>query len=157
MSNKIIDLIRMYLPFREADYTFDTDALFVGKKHFRLHRSQVYRLINAACAEVCPNINVGTHTMRKTFGYHHYQKFKDIVLLQRILNHSAPSITLRYIGITQDLINESYKSFDLFDEKTKAVDIESETKIINAVRNYLNNNGIRHRDFCEYLLSFARI
>ena len=56
---------------------------------------------------------IGTHTMRKTFGYHHYQKFKDVALLQMIFNHSSPQITLRYIGITQDRIDNSYKNFIL--------------------------------------------
>ena len=59
------------------------------------------------------NINVGTHTMRKTFGYHHYQKFKDVAILQKIFNHSSPQVTLRYIGIEQDQIDESYTNFVL--------------------------------------------
>lgn len=49
--------------------------------------------------------------MRKTFGYHHYKQFRDVALLQTIFNHSAPSITLRYIGITQEEINKSYDDF----------------------------------------------
>ena len=52
-------------------------------------------------------------TMRKTFGYHHYKKFKDIAMLQKIFNHSSPAITLRYIGIEQDQIDESYANFIL--------------------------------------------
>lgn len=46
--------------------------------------------------------DIGTHTMRKTFGYHYYKRIKDIATLQQIFNHSVPSITKRYIGITQD-------------------------------------------------------
>ncbi|MBK1812729.1 tyrosine-type recombinase/integrase [Clostridium sp. YIM B02505] len=44
--------------------------------------------------------NIGTHTLRKTFGYHHYIKHNDITLLQNLFNHSTPDMTLRYIGIT---------------------------------------------------------
>ncbi len=51
--------------------------------------------------------------MRKTFGYHHYKKFNDVVLLQKILNHSSSSITLRYIGISQEEIDISYNNFEL--------------------------------------------
>ena len=51
--------------------------------------------------------------MRKTFGYHHYKKFKDIALLQEIFNHSSPSITLNYIGINQDEIDVTYRNFSL--------------------------------------------
>ena len=56
---------------------------------------------------------MGTHTLRKTFGYHYYKKFKDIAMLQKIFNHSNPALTLNYIGIEQDKIDESYKNFIL--------------------------------------------
>lgn len=47
--------------------------------------------------------SIGTHTLRKTFGYHLYQQTHDVVTIQQILNHSSPQVTLRYIGITQDM------------------------------------------------------
>jgi integrase len=43
--------------------------------------------------------DIGTHTLRKTFGYHHYKKHEDILLLQDIFSHSTPDMTLRYIGV----------------------------------------------------------
>jgi integrase len=52
---------------------------------------------------------IGTHSFRKTYGYHHYKQFKDVAVLQQMLNHSDPKITLRYIGITQDNLN-NYQS-----------------------------------------------
>jgi len=39
--------------------------------------------------------------MRKTFGYHLYQKTKDIVLVKELLSHSDIEITKRYIGLVQ--------------------------------------------------------
>ena len=59
--------------------------------------------------------NIGTHSLRKTFGYHHYKRFNDIGLLQKILNHSSSAITLCYIGITQEIIDMSYKNFNLLE------------------------------------------
>ena len=56
---------------------------------------------------------IGTHTLRKTFGYHHYQQFKDVAVLQEIFNHSAPSITLKYIGINDDVKDNTLDDFDL--------------------------------------------
>lgn len=32
-------------------------------------------------------------------------------MLQKIFNHTSPEITLRYIGIEQDEIDESYVNF----------------------------------------------
>ena len=114
LNNKLKMLIKEYLKEREQKYSItEEEPLFIGKKHYRLNRSQVYRFLNDACEKVGLNINVGTHTMRKTFGYHHYKQFNDIALLQKILNHSSPSITLRYIGIDQETIDISYNSFEL--------------------------------------------
>ena len=90
-----------------------TKPLFITKFKNRLERVAAYKIINAACKEAGLEERVGTHTLRKTFGYHHYQKFKDVVILQKIFNHSSPQITLRYIGIKQDEIDYSYKNFIL--------------------------------------------
>ena len=58
--------------------------------------------------------NLGTHSLRKTFGYHYYQKTNDIAILQDIFNHSDPAITLRYIGINEDTIADAYASIRYF-------------------------------------------
>lgn len=59
------------------------------------------------------DVRMKTYIMRKTFGYHHYKKFRDLALLQKIFNHSNPQVTLRYIGIEQDQIEDSYTNFVL--------------------------------------------
>lgn len=78
-----------------------------------LSRVQVYRFLNDSAKIVGINEEIGTHTMRKTFGYHHYKKYGDVATLQMIFNHSSPSITLKYIGISQDEINRMYEDFNL--------------------------------------------
>ena len=89
------------------------DALFVGSNMKPLSRISAYRIISNACKKANIEGNFGTHTLRKTFGYHFYKKFKDIVMLQKILNHSNPDVTLRYIGIDQDEIYKTYSMFVL--------------------------------------------
>lgn len=89
------------------------EALFQSRFHNRMDRFTAYRIIKAACKAAKLEEKVGTHTLRKTFGYHHYKKFKDVAMLQKIFNHSSPQITLRYIGIEQDQIDESYTNFIL--------------------------------------------
>lgn len=79
----------------------------------RLDRFAAYEIIKTACKKAGIEGKIGTHTLRKTFGYHHYKKFKDVAILQKIFNHSSPSIILRYIGIEQDEIFESYENFIL--------------------------------------------
>lgn len=77
-----------------------------------ISRIQAYRVLNEVAQQIGLD-EIGTHTMRKTFGYHHYKQNKDVAILQDIFNHSAPSITLRYIGITDDIKDDTLKDFDL--------------------------------------------
>ncbi len=91
----------------------DNEPLFKSRYGRRLDRTRAYRIINMACKQAGIKGKIGTHTLRKTFGYHHYKKFKDIAILQKIFNHYSESTTLRYIGIEQDEINKSYECFVL--------------------------------------------
>jgi len=77
-----------------------------------ISRDMAYKILNGAC-ERYGLLNIGTHTMRKTFGYHYYKQTGDVVTLQKIFGHSDPSITLRYIGIQQEDINKAIKNLKL--------------------------------------------
>lgn len=77
-------------------------------------RQRAYAILNDA-AKKAGLEEIGTHTLRKTFGYHFYQRKKDVAMLQQLFNHSAPSITLKYIGITQDLQDKALEDFDIVD------------------------------------------
>ncbi len=112
LNNKLRQLISEYL--QDISTNRLNTPLFLGDKGSRLHRSIVYKFLNEAVNTLNLEVGaVGTHTMRKTFGYFFYKKFNDVALLQRILNHSSPAITLRYIGISQEEIDNSYNNFEL--------------------------------------------
>lgn len=82
-------------------------------KNKAVSREYAYRVIHRAGLRFGLD-NLGTHTMRKTFGYHFYVQTKDIVLLMRIFNHSDQSKTLRYIGIEQSTIDEAIENFNYY-------------------------------------------
>lgn len=93
----------------------DYDYLFPSRKGSGakpINRIQAYKILNDAANQARLS-EMGTHTLRKTFGYHLYQETKDVALLQNIFNHSAPSVTLRYIGINQDIIDQAIDDFSL--------------------------------------------
>lgn len=75
-------------------------------------RDMAYKILRGACERYGLS-NIGTHTMRKTFGYHYYKQTGDVVTLQKIFGHSSPAITLKYIGIQQEDINKAIKNFKL--------------------------------------------
>lgn len=91
----------------------DEDYLFASRKgSSHISTTQAYRSLQKA-AEALGREDIGSHTLRKTFGYHHYKRNKDVATLQMIFNHSAPSITLKYIGITADEIDKTMEDFSL--------------------------------------------
>ena len=92
----------------------DYEYLFQSQKGANkpISRVQAYRVLQKSAKKIGLE-KVGTHTLRKTFGYHHYQENKDVALLQELFNHSSPSITLDYIGINQDVMDKSMKNFGL--------------------------------------------
>lgn len=108
INAKLKPLLEEFIKSRKND-----EPLFLSHWGHRLDRVTAYYIIRNACKKAKLQEKIGTHSMRKSFGYHHYQQFKDVVILQKIFNHSSPQITLRYIGIEQDEIDCSYNNFIL--------------------------------------------
>ena len=96
----------------ELENLKDNDYLFKSRKSKikPITRVQAYNILRKI-ANKYKLENIGTHTLRKTFGYHFYSKTHDVALLMNIFNHSDPKITLRYIGIEQDTVEKSLKNF----------------------------------------------
>ena len=100
-----------------ADYTEgmnEAEYLFPSRKgDSHISTTQAYRILTNG-ADLIGRKDIGTHSMRKTFGYHYYKKTHDIVTLMNIFNHSDQSITKRYIGITEEEVADTLKDFRLF-------------------------------------------
>ncbi|WP_059170286.1 site-specific integrase [Bacillus sp. FJAT-27445] len=81
----------------------ENDYLFKSKKNeLPITRQQAYRIINNAAKKVGVTGKIGTHTLRKTFGYHAYRKGIAISILMAVFNHHSPKETLKYLGIEKD-------------------------------------------------------
>lgn len=91
----------------------DDEYLFKSPKGNRpISRVAAWKALNKAAEEVGLE-EIGTHTLRKTFGYWAHKAGVDIATLQRVFNHSHPNITQRYLGITQDDIDDVYDRVQL--------------------------------------------
>jgi integrase len=92
----------------------DSEYLFPSQKGNKpISRIQAWQIIHTAAKECGVEGPIGTHTLRKTFGYHFYQKTKDVAMLQYIFGHSSPAITLRYIGINDEMVSRALEEFSL--------------------------------------------
>lgn len=116
-KQKIIE-INPVLKRAIADYIKDKDPdefLIKSRKGYNrpIGRNRAYEILRDI-GYTFDVESLGTHSMRKTFGYHYYKQTKDVVTLQKIFNHSSPSATLHYIGVDQDHINKAYRTFRFF-------------------------------------------
>ena len=83
-------------------------------KLFDISERQVQRHLNLAIRKMgLPVRNYGSHSSRKMFATRIYVESNyNIALVQKLLQHSSPNVTQRYIGIQQKDIEEAL-------EKTK--------------------------------------
>jgi len=58
-------------------------------------------------------LRINTHSMRKTRGCIMYRDGVPIEMISRVLNHSSPAQTMRYIGITRAEVLQTYQDYDL--------------------------------------------
>ena len=96
-------------------YEGDPEAyLFRSRKgtNQSISRVQAWTIISDAAKELGLE-NIGTHSLRKTFGYHQIKRGTNITLLMKMFNHSSERVTLRYIGITQDDMDAAVQALDL--------------------------------------------
>ncbi|MFB5284875.1 site-specific integrase [Peribacillus sp. Hz7] len=107
LNKKTCRLIQRYLE-TERSVARQDEPLFLSQKGTRrpISRQHAYDILNEAARSVGITERIGTHSLRKTFGYFAYKQGIDLAMIQKLLNHSSQTETLRYIGITQEQMDE---------------------------------------------------
>jgi integrase len=107
MVNKPVHrALRNYLHEVRPD---DDDYLFASRK---TQKPLTIQAVNALIKKWTRAINLdhgnyGAHTLRKTFGFMQRTKYGvGFELLAKRFNHSSPTTTMRYLGLTSDEVNE---------------------------------------------------
>ena len=102
----------------ELQEYINTKKLFNSEKYLffsrngdnkKLSRQQAHNIIKIASKDLNfenINIKIASHSIRKTTAYHLYKKTNNIALVMYLLNHSSEQMTLRYLGITQENLNQ---------------------------------------------------
>lgn len=108
--------ISVLVDLEDDEYLFPSRKKDINGSPKPITRQQAYNIINNTVKRLglLDEIGkVGTHTMRKTQCYHAYKNGTDLAFLQAMLGHSSQAVTLAYIGITDDNIDEIYESTPL--------------------------------------------
>lgn len=92
----------------------DKDHLFCSRQGWNkpITRSRAYQILNEAARAVGLQ-HVGTHSLRKTFGWFLYKETGNVALLQELFGHDDPADTLRYIGVIDSDADEIMKHFSI--------------------------------------------
>jgi integrase len=101
------DAIVMYVSSLDK-YTMD-DYLIQSQKGGQMSIQQMWRILNDAGKKIGLTQNIGTHTLRKTYGYTaRMANDSDSVMdtLQAKFNHSDQRITKAYLTITQGEVDK---------------------------------------------------
>ena len=56
---------------------------------------------------------LSTHSMRKSRGFAMWNDDVPIEMISKVLNHSSPSVTMSYLGITKDEVLATYDEYEL--------------------------------------------
>lgn len=114
VRNAILNYIEYY-PISDID-----DFVFVsriGKGKCSISEPAIWDILNKTALEAGIQQNIGSHSLRKTFGYWIWHeavdKDKALVILQQCFAHSSTQITMKYIGILDDEIKDTYYSISL--------------------------------------------
>lgn len=109
LNQACVDAIRWYFPLNVGEGCgLYSDAYLFPSREGGAIEVNTFRKVLKEAAHACGlNQNIGTHTLRKTWGWHQYRyncdrANMDITMLQRAFGHSSSEVTLRYLGITDE-------------------------------------------------------
>ena len=109
INQSVITAIAGYL-VTLPDGTSDSAPLFASQRGDRaLSVPSVHRLVKGWCREIKLKGNYGSHTLRKTWGYHQRVTFGvDLPALMVCFNHSHQRQTLDYLCVQSEEIKRIY-------------------------------------------------
>lgn len=111
IGDNLSEKINMYAMIHELS---DNDYIFFSDhdRNDHIKRNRAYQILRHAGEML--DVQLSAHTLRKTYGYLQYNTYErtggkigaSLPELMALFNHSTPEITLRYIGIEQENLDE---------------------------------------------------
>lgn len=108
LNKAILQFMKEY-NLEQDDYVFQSRK----GKNKPITRQQAAFILSHAGDYVGIKEAISTHSMRKTWGYWAYKSGVSLALIMEALNHSSISNTRKYLGITQDDLDDVYMNLNL--------------------------------------------
>jgi integrase len=108
----------------------DWEVLFPSRegKNKPLTTTRVYQVIKEVAKEAGIQDTIGTHSMRKTFGYWFYDQYRRsnqkgpvfaLAFLREWFGHTSEAITARYIGLNRDIFDQAVRTLRIGTKRGK--------------------------------------
>lgn len=121
INDAVIQAVTLYLEHTPDvaldDYLFRSQSPNGQLLNEPIHRNSIDRILKGIEKDMDLGIQMSTHTLRKTFGFHQMvmnnNDPRKLLLLSKMFGHSSTVITMQYIGITDDEIEDAYNRLNL--------------------------------------------
>lgn len=97
---------------KSLTYIKPYDFIFKSRKgeNEPISRIMALKIVKDAALAVGIKDRIGCHSLRKTFGYHSWKSGVPVPVLTELYNHGNQAVTKLYLGITQDDLDEVYRT-----------------------------------------------
>ena len=106
LTDEIIELVSIVTKEKEL-----TDFVFTRRNKTKASRYYFYVNFKDVAAEL-GLYNISVDSWRRTFGYHHYQKHKDLFFLQWYFNQNTAELAMDYIDIKESMSSRFQQGLD---------------------------------------------
>lgn len=121
INDAVMEAVTLYLANTPgvslSDYMFRSESYNGRNVNAPLSIKSIDRILKGVASDLGIKMNMSTHTLRKTFAYWTMvlgdNSQRQLLLLQKIFNHSSPAQTLTYIGLDKEEMAAAYKSLNL--------------------------------------------
>lgn len=121
INTAVVEAVTLYLENTSdvhlSDFLFRSESNRGSNQNKPINRKSVDRILKGIGVDLDIKAHMSTHTLRKTFGYHQMVMSgndpRKLLLLQKIFGHSTSAMTLDYIGITTEEIEDAYRNLNL--------------------------------------------
>lgn len=98
LNNELIELINIAIDGKK-----DLELLFNGIDKKPLNRASAYHIFKNICNELGLKKEYSVASWRKTFAYHHYNKYNDLSFLMWFFNQCTAQQALKFIDVEENM------------------------------------------------------
>lgn len=139
INESVMDAVTLYLENNQCrldDYMFRSNSNNSNNQNKPMSRQAVDLMLRNLVKDLNLNIKIATHSLRKTFGYHQMMMSdnspRKLLILQKMFGHSNSMVTLDYIGLTGEEIEEAYLDLNLGSDKHYLINSELHEQTVSV-------------------------